>query len=183
MTTQTTTLPTLCQQMVADPDRYAILDCETTSLDGEIIDLAIVSLDGKALFNELLRPTVPIEEGAMAVHEITEAMVATVRTFKEAWPDILVVVEGKTIIAYNATFDRGRFEHTARVHGITLPILEWQCMMLRYAEFWGMPGRYGGFRWQKLKDACLQQGIPFNQAHRALSDAHAVVKLIQKLAG
>lgn len=182
MTTQTTTLPQQCQQIIDNPGRYTVLDCETTDLQGEIIDLAIVGLDGTVLFNELIRPTCKIEEGAMAVHEISEAMVKDARTFKEAWPDISLVLEGKTIITYNAVFDEGRFEYTAKVHGITPPVLEWQCLMLAYAGFWGIQGKYGGFRWQKLKDACEQQGIPFSQEHRALSDAQAVVKLIQRLA-
>jgi DNA polymerase III subunit epsilon len=184
MTTQVTTLPTLCQQIIANPGKYAVLDTETTDLQGEIIDLAVVGLDGTVLFNELLRPTCKIEEGAMAIHEITEAMVAGARTFKEAWPDISAALGNRIVICYNVEFDRGRFRHTAKVHGIDLPLIDWMCMMLRYAEFYNAPNRYGygSPAWQRLAYACGQQGVDFEQEHRALGDALAVVALIKRLA-
>lgn len=184
MTTQTLTLPALCKEILARPDRYVIIDTETTGLQGEICDLAIVDPAGKVLFNELLKPTCPIEEGALAVHGLSDTMVSNARSFTGAWPEINAALSNRIIICYNVDFDRGRFRHTAQVHGIDLPLRDWLCMMKRYAEFWGKQGRYGrGFAWQKLQDACKQQGILLKQEHRALSDALAVVALIQRLAG
>jgi DNA polymerase-3 subunit epsilon len=185
MTTQRTALPTWCKHVASNPDRYAILDTETTSLHGEICDLAIIAPDGNVLFNKLLRPKCPIEEGAMAVHGIIESMVATARTFAEEWPEISSALESKVIIAYNEGFDKERLWHTAREHGITPPHKWcWDCMMLRYASYWNEPNHYGysSPAWQKLEAACRQQGINVTQEHRALSDALAVAKLIQRLA-
>jgi len=184
MTTQRTSLPAWCKHVASNPDRYAIIDTETTGLYGECIDLAIVDPTGKVLFNELLRPKCPIEEGATAIHGITESMVAEARTFKQVWPIIQMAIEGRTIIAYNAAFDRARFEHTAKVHGVTLPELKWYCAMKAYAAFWDEPNRYGysSPAWQKLDAACRQQGIDFTQGHRALSDALATASLIRRLA-
>lgn len=183
MTTQRNSLPAWCKRVVSNPDRYAIIDSETTGLHGEICDLAIVSIDGTVLFNKLLHPKCKIEEGAMAVHGITESMVATARTFAEEFPEIETALKGKVIIAYNESFDKERLWHTAREHGMTPPHRWcWECLMLAYAKFWGMPGRYGEFRWQKLQDACRQQSVPLVQEHRALPDALAVAKLIQRLA-
>lgn len=183
MTTQRTSLPAWCKHVVSNPDRYAVLDSETTGLHGEICDLAIVSIDGTLLFNKLLRPKCPIEKEAMAIHGITEAMVAGAKTFAEEFPEIETALKGKVIIAYNESFDKERLWHTAREHGITPPHRWcWDCLMLAYAKFWGMPGRYGEFRWQKLQDACRQQGILLKQDHRALSDALATAALIRRLA-
>jgi DNA polymerase-3 subunit epsilon len=183
-TTQPTTLPALCKEILDNTDSYAILDCETTGLRGECIDLAIVDTASKVLFNELLRPTCPIEEGAMAVHGITEGMVANAKTFAHLWPIIRKSIGNRTIIAYNAQFDKGRFEHTAKIHGITLPSLEWQCLMRKYAAFYNAPNErgYAGPAWQKLDAACRQQCVPIEQEHRALGDALATASLIRRLA-
>lgn len=185
MTTQRTSLPAWCKHVVSNPDRYVILDSETTDLKGEICDLAIVSIDGTMLFSKLLRPKCPIEEGAMAIHGITESMVATARTFREEFPEIEAALKGKVIIAYNAEFDKERLWHTAREHGITPPHRWcWECLMLRYASFYNEPNRHGynSPAWQKLEAACRQQGILLKQSHRALGDALATAALIRRLA-
>lgn len=183
--TQRTSLSAWCQHIVSNPDRYAVIDTETSGLKGECVDIAIVTPAGMALFNKLLRPKCPIEEGAMAVHGITEAMVATARTFAEHWTEISSILEDKVIIAYNAGFDKERLWHTAREHGITPPHKWcWDCLMLRYAAHWNEPNRYGysSPAWQKLEAACRQQGINVTQEHRALSDALAAASLIRRLA-
>jgi DNA polymerase III subunit epsilon len=173
-----------CQKVIDNPGNYAILDTETTGLHGECIDLAVIDPTGAVLFNELLRPQCPIEEEAMAIHGISEAMVATARTFAEEWPRIQRALDGRAIIVYNASFDSKRIKYTAKVHGVTLPDMTWRCFMLKYADFYGEPNRYGysSPAWQKLEAACRQQRIDFVQDHRALGDALATVALIRRLA-
>ncbi len=186
MTTQLSTLPTQCKDLLANSDCYVVLDTEITGprFVGEACDLAIVDPAGNVLFNKLLRPKCKIDPDTSAFHGITDEMVAGARTFAEEWPEIEAALTGRVIIAYNAEFDRARLEHTAKTHGITLPALQWRCFMVAYAKFWNEPNRYGRSdpAWQKLEAACKQQGIDFSQEHRALSDAQAVVALIQRLA-
>lgn len=185
MTTQRTSLPAWCQHIVAHPGSYAIIDTETTGLHGECVDIAIVSPAGNVLFNKLLRPKCKIEEGAMAVHGITESMVAKARTFAEEFPVIEAALADKVIIAYNEGFDKERLWHTARQHGMTPPHRWcWDCLMLRYASFYNEPNRYGysSPAWQKLDAACRQQGVNVTQEHRALGDALATAALIRRLA-
>jgi DNA polymerase III epsilon subunit-like protein len=167
---------------VDNPCKYVVLDTETTGLYGEIIELAIVDINGNVLFDKLLRPKCKIEEGAMGVHGITEAMVTDAKTFAEEWQEIHAALAGRVLIAYNVGFDKQRLEHTAKVHGVSLPALEWRCLLLKYAEFWDAPGRYEGVAWQKLSDACEQQGVAIEHAHRALGDALATAALIRRLA-
>jgi DNA polymerase III subunit epsilon len=175
--------PLQCKHVVDNPGKYVILDTETTGLYGEIIELSIVDINGNVLFDKLLRPKCKIEEGAMAVHGITEAMVAGAKTFAEEWEEISETLADRIIIAYNVGFDKHRLEHTAKIHGVSLPVLEWRCLLLKYAQFWDAPGRYGGVAWQKLGDACVQQGVIIDQkAHRALGDALTTAALIRRLA-
>lgn len=184
---QRTSLPAWCQHVISNPDRYAILDTEITGprFGGEVCDLAIIDPAGKVLFSKLLRPKCPIDPETSAFHGITNEMVATAKTFAEEWPEIEAALSSRIIIAYNAEFDKERLWHTARQHGITPRHLwSWQCFMLKYAAFYDAPNErgYSSPGWQKLEKALPQQGIPFVQEHRALSDALAVAKLIQRLA-
>ena len=174
--------PLQCKHVVDNPGKYVVLDTETSGLYGEIIELSIVGIDGNVLFDKLLRPKCKIEEGAMAVHGITEAMVADAMTFAEEWTEIHAALADRVLIAYNVGFDKERLEHTAKIHGVSLPLLEWRCLMLKYSEFYGAPGRYGDAAWQRLGTACAQQGVIVDQAHRSLGDALATAALIRRLA-
>ncbi len=187
MTTQLSTLPTQCKEILARPGHYVVLDTEITGprYGGEVIDLAIVDPTGKVLFNKLLRPKCKIDPDTSAFHGITNEMVATATTFAEEWTEICRHLDDKIIIAYNAEFDKGRMWHTTKEHGLT-PRHRWiwQCMMQKYAAFYNAPNErgYDSPGWQKLEKALHQQGVPFVQEHRALPDALAVVALIQRLA-
>lgn len=187
MTAQTTTLPAQCQTVINNPERYAVVDTEITGprYGGECCDLAIIDPTGKVLFSKLLRPKCPIDPETSAFHGITNEMVSTATTFAEEWEEICRHLDGKVIIAYNEEFDKGRLWHTAREHGITPPHRwTWRCLMKKYAQFYAAPNErgYGSAAWQKLENACRQQGIELKQEHRALSDAMAVVNLIHRLA-
>ncbi|MGW2891812.1 hypothetical protein ACWDDN_42215 [Streptomyces griseoruber] len=47
------------------PDAAVILDTETTSLDGQTVEIAVIdAATGKKLMNTLVKPTEPISEGA-----------------------------------------------------------------------------------------------------------------------
>jgi DNA polymerase III epsilon subunit-like protein len=179
---------------------YCILDTETTDLDGEVIDLAI--LDGKTgqvVLDQLIKPTVRITEAAARIHGISEEVVKDAPTFSEVWPQIFTALSGyKKIVTYNAAFDAARLQHTASMNGIALllahkdtrrvkwPQFEiqapWECAMTMYAQFWGEKGYYNSYRWQRLNVACKQQGIEHSNWHRALGDCLATLKLMRVLA-
>ena len=118
----------------------------------------------------------------MEQHHITEDMVKNSPCFAEEWPYISSKIAGRDLIAYNAPFDSGRLRHTAIAHNVELPNLRWYCLMRAYANFYGMPGKHGPAEFQKLKNACAQQGIPIEQKHRAQADVLDTAALIRRLA-
>ncbi len=85
------------------------IDTETTGTgpDDRLIQVAYRTTDNVDV-NELYKPDLPIEIGAMAIHHITEKMVADKPAFKnsEIYSDLEQRLErGEIFIAHNAKFD------------------------------------------------------------------------------
>ena len=84
-----------------------IIDTETCGLQGGIVEIASVDvIDGKIVnpMSHLVRPDRPISPQAMAIHRITEAMVAD-----KPWiEDVIPHYYGSDwYVAHNASFDMG----------------------------------------------------------------------------
>lgn len=161
-----------------------ILDTETTRMYGEVIDLAVIDgATGSILFDSIIHPTTElITKEATRIHGITAHDTWDKPTFELVWPRIEAAIGDKWIVTYNAKFDQERIVQSARYNQKPLPQLTWLCAMEAYASYWGEPGRYGSCKWQKLENACKQQGVVLNGAHRALADAMATYQLIKAVA-
>lgn len=185
-----------------DP-RLAVLDTETTDLHGEVIELGIVDAWGRTLFNERIRPSCRIEPGAQAVHGITDADVQDCPTISAFWPRIRDILGSHRIVIYNKGFDVHRLSDS-----LDAAMPQWyahpsgqgysdeykpfqafcrsaECVMEAYAPIHGCWNDYwGSYRWAKLRDACIERGVQLDdlQAHSALGDALATLRLIQATA-
>ncbi len=88
-----------------------VLDTETTGLDytkERIIEFAAVRLENgkiKKTYQTLINPEQHIRKSSMAIHGITEEMVADAPTEKEVLGDILEFIGDAPIVAHNAIFD------------------------------------------------------------------------------
>lgn len=95
--------------------RYVVLDTETTGMpvtDGHrIIEIGCVELLGRRLtgrhFHVYLNPDREIDEGAIAVHGITNEYVADKPRFKEVADEFYEFIKGAQLIIHNAAFDVG----------------------------------------------------------------------------
>ncbi|MEK1907132.1 MAG: DNA polymerase III subunit epsilon [Pseudomonas sp.] len=95
--------------------RSVVLDTETTGMpvtDGHrIIEIGCVELEGRRLtgrhFHVYLRPDREIDEGAIAVHGITNEFVADKPRFKEIADEFYEFIHGAQLIIHNAAFDIG----------------------------------------------------------------------------
>lgn len=173
-------------------DSAVVLDTETTGLDqrAEVLEIGVLSLYGDVLMDQLVRPTaVESWREAQAVHGISPEMVADAPTLAAVLPALRDVVAGKTVVVYNADYDRRLLYQSARVCGadklewLFLDEIDWRDVMDPYARFWGQAGYNGRARWQKLTSACQQQGIVVADSHRSIGDCRMTLALLQKLAG
>ncbi|OEC34172.1 DNA polymerase-3 subunit epsilon [Pseudomonas cuatrocienegasensis] len=95
--------------------RSIVLDTETTGMpvtDGHrIIEIGCVELMGRRLtgrhFHVYLQPDREIDEGAIAVHGITNEFVADKPRFKDVADEFFAFIKDAQLIIHNAPFDVG----------------------------------------------------------------------------
>lgn len=152
-----------------EPDAAVILDTETTDLDGQTIEIAVIdAASGKKLLDTLVKPTEPISQGAHWVHGLSDEDVAGARPWEKVLPRLRKVTRDRIICAYNSSFDRGIILGDTRRAGKKPLHLEpwdnWYCLMDSYAAW------VGSSRW-----------LPLGGGHRAASDCTAAREVLVEM--
>jgi len=151
--------------------RLIALDLETTGLHAahdRIVEVAAVCWqDGREVgaFQSLVNPERPIPPQAIAVHGITDAMVASAPTIEVILPAFMAFCQGDAVIAHNAKFDLGFLRQACERHGVplfTTPVVDTLATARR--RLLGLPN----LRLETLK---RHLGLGKTQSHRALDDA------------
>lgn len=170
---------------------FAVVDFETTGLDPRVervIEMGVVCFDDGVMtgsHNWLIDPTIPVPEGATAVHGITDEMLRGQPRFEQVWPEIRSVLAGRLPVAYNAGFDKkfllAELERAGEPSwGEELPPamqaeVEWVDPLVWVRELF--PERSA-----KLGEICAHLGIPLEGAHRAANDAAATGRVLLAMA-
>lgn len=95
--------------------RQIVLDTETTGLehsDGHrVIEIGCVEVRNRSItgenFHKYLQPDRHIDEGAIAVHGITNEFLTDKPRFAEILQDFIAFIDGSELIIHNAAFDVG----------------------------------------------------------------------------
>jgi DNA polymerase-3 subunit epsilon len=172
-------------RQVVEESEMLILDTETTGLDAndEVIQLAILDMHGNVLLHTFVRPTVPVGTEARAIHGITDEVLAQAPSFSNLYETIAVLLGNRSVLAYHADFDRRILAQTSAKYGLPpLEVAAWDCVMERYARFWGERSRSGHDKPQSLSTACMQQGIKVHGQHDAVKDCLLTLALIKAVA-
>ena len=167
------------RDLLKHPERYVILDTETTGLSNidQVVQVAMISGTGEVLMdNVLIKPTIDIHPGASRIHGITNETVKDAPDFIDVWGEIHKHMQGKRLVIYNAEFDLRMLRQSAAGcgHTIEFPFMLCTCAMTTYAEWVGEWNEYrGNFKWQKLPGG----------DHSALGDCFATLGVIKEMAG
>jgi DNA polymerase-3 subunit epsilon len=156
--------------------KYAAIDFETATGDrNSACAVGIVTLDSGAIsdtFYTLIQPPDNYYWSDFTeIHGITDKDTAGTPTFAALFPQILARLQGRTLIAHNATFDSGVLLGTMTHYGIRtdeLAASEWVCTMRLYQRL--------GFKPSGLDACCKRLGIALDH-HNALSDALGCAEL------
>jgi DNA polymerase III subunit epsilon len=111
--------------------------------------------------------TIPI------IHGIAAADVQNQPEFPDIWPKILEFLQGKIVLAHNASFDFSVLRNTLTEYGIVFPEIIYGCTRLIAKAVWPGLIRY------KLTAVARLLGIEF-QHHDAMADAHACLEIADR---
>lgn len=161
------------------------LDTETTGVRfgfDDVIDIGIVGGDGIVLFDQLVKPAVAIPADAEAVHGISNKAVASAPSISLIWPILSQLIDGKTLVSYNAEFDWQMLRDAGARRGLrALAPVQWDCAMEAFAAYNGQLSHHRpGFRWINLGLAARLLGLE-RPVHRAVGDAMLCLELVQEL--
>ncbi len=162
---------------------YLVLDTETTGLvDPEMVSVAVIDATGKTLFDEIVRPGRPIEPGASEITGLTDAYVAGRPGFPAIEPALSRILEGQTVVIYNAEYDVRVLANTYARYRLPLPSFTPWCAMKWYARRYGAwDSRRGSYRWQSLAKAAAACGLKQSTPHTALADCLTTWQILQTL--
>jgi DNA polymerase-3 subunit epsilon len=159
---------------------YAILDIETTGLSpirDKIIEIAIFIHNGKEIieeYNTLINPERTIPYNITRLTGINNEMVQDAPKFWEIAKDIVILTEGKSIVAHNASFDYNFIRNEFKSLGYNFK-RDRLCTVKLSRRIIPNHKSYS------LGKLCSSLGIPLDGRHRAAGDALATVKLFEHL--
>jgi len=160
-----------------------IIDTETTGLGDydEVIELAVIDLQGNVLFESLLCPRRgSIHPKAQEKHGLTMEILESAPTYEDIFDEIKRCLNGKLILSYNAEYDARLLIQTHekyRDKKSNNPAdnlhLQFDCIMKAWAMHVGeWNPRFKEYKWQKLPGT----------THGARGDCHAALDVLKYMA-
>jgi len=165
------------REILANRNKYVILDTETTGL-GEndvIVQIGVIDLNGNIILDTLIRPSKRkrISSEATAIHGISMKMLADSPTFKDIYKNFKDLIGNKTLLIYNAEYDARLIYQTAQQDGLKISDMNALCIMKAYSMFVG--------EWSDYHKSYKYQKLPSGD-HSAIGDCKATLKVIEKMA-
>jgi DNA polymerase III subunit epsilon len=93
----------------------ALIDTETTALEGVVCEIGVIAGDGTVPFESLVNPESPVSPAARTIHGITDEELRVSPSLAEVWPRLQEALRDRTtLVAYNVAFDRECLAQSAR---------------------------------------------------------------------
>ncbi|ASA19705.1 3'-5' exonuclease [Paenibacillus donghaensis] len=157
---------------------FTAIDFETAnSSRSSACALGITQVTGGSITAEyayLIDPQSRFDGINISIHGITPSMVAGKPTFRELWPVIEPLLEGRIVVAHNAAFDMSVLRYCLDEAGLPYPNFQYLCTYLLGKKMLNQLPSH------KLNIVSGHYGIALNH-HDALEDARACASILLKL--
>ena len=154
---------------------FAAIDFETANHSlGSVCALGVVIVERGQIVktvSKLVRPKeLYFDPFNIMIHGITEELVEHEPEFCEIWPEIMPLLEGRTILAHNASFDMNVLREVLMQYELPCPNYEHSCTVQISRKTWPQLVNH------KLNTVAGHLGINFKH-HDALEDAMACAQI------
>lgn len=159
---------------------FVVFDVETTGLNAQeerLTEIGAVSLQAGEIgqeYSSFVNPQKPIPPRITELTGIDDAMVAKAPPSEEALADFLDFVNGRVLVAHNASFDIGFLSATAQRHSIPFSCTYIDTLALARALFPTLPNH-------KLDTVAKHLKLGDFNHHRACDDAKILALIFQKM--
>ncbi len=163
-------------------DQFVCIDCETTGLDPKqdrIIEVAVVRFSLSEVFDQyesLVDPNCIIPESSIAIHHISQDMVAGKPSIVAVLPHLLQIIGKHIIVGHGVGFDIDVIATAAERAGIP-------CTLRHnlYLDTLRMARLYGDSPTNSLDQLRRHFNVENEGAHRAMSDVIVNIEVFKHL--
>ena len=164
--------------------RQIVLDTETTGLEPsqghKIIEIGCVEMINRRLtgnnYHQYLQPDRKIDEGAQAVHGISNESLADKPRFPDIVKDFIEYLDGAELIIHNAPFDVGFIDHEFKLAGAEYGKVSTYCSVI---DTLVMARKLRPGKKNNLDILCKEYEV--NNAHRELHGALLDAELLSEV--
>jgi DNA polymerase-3 subunit epsilon len=164
--------------------RQIVLDTETTGLEPSqghrIIEIGCVEMINRRLtgnnYHQYLQPDREIDEGAQAVHGISNEFLADKPRFSDIVKDFIEYLDGAELIIHNAPFDVGFIDHEFKLAGAEYGKVSTYCSVI---DTLVMARKIRPGKKNNLDVLCKEYEV--NNAHRELHGALLDAELLSEV--
>ena len=161
----------------------AVLDTETTGLAPEqgdrVIEVAVIHFDNGEVtgrWGKLLDPGMPLHPDVTRITGITPDDLMNQPQFADVADEVLRLLTGRVLVAYNAPFDRNFLIHEFDRLGMRLPEgAKWLDPLVMARQVQKGQGNH------KLGTVAKRLSVPLEEAHRATADAECAGRVLLAL--
>ncbi|MDT8282626.1 MAG: DNA polymerase III subunit epsilon [Gammaproteobacteria bacterium] len=164
--------------------RQIVLDTETTGLEPSqghrIIEIGCVEMINRRLtgnnYHQFIQPDRTIDEGAQAVHGISNEFLADKPRFTDVVKDFIEYLDGAELIIHNAPFDVGFINHEFKLAGAEYGTVASYCTVI---DTLLMARKMRPGKKNNLDVLCREYDV--NNAHRELHGALLDAELLSEV--
>lgn len=162
-------------------DNFIILDTETTGMtkNDEVIELALVDMQGNVLYESTYNPMVIINPWASAVHGMSNSDLDNSPCFADEWDTIKSIVGDKKLLGHNLSFDRRLVAQTLDRYGIDPA--EAYSLFSGYYDSMYIAKKHIVAKSYALENLAHMVGISRPETHRAADDCIMTLEFLAEL--
>lgn len=168
-----------------DSDFY-VIDVIATGKrpDDEVIEIGIINARGETRLNSRIKPSQPIASETTRLYGISDADVADAPTFANLYPQIVAILEGQVLVAYDLGFVARLLQQTSRRFDLPrLKVKAAHAVKEWYAKFEGERDVCADdFRTHRLDTAASRLNLALDTRRTAIGDCLTTLMLIRTMA-